>query len=71
MEGEGGERMDKIKMYSGHCIAQDCPYSFTVTYLDAGDGTYIKGLMDCKYRGLHQPDICRDCTIKKQITETP
>lgn len=59
------------KVYSGHCIAQDCEYSITVSYLDAGHGEYIKGITDCKYYGLHRPDICKDCTILKQVTDQP
>lgn len=59
------------KTYYGHCIAQDCDYSISVTYLNDGHGGYVKGLMDCKYRGLHQPEICKDCTIAQKITDNP
>lgn len=65
------KHLDKIKIYSGHCIAQNCDYSFSVTYLDAGNGNYIKGLIDCKYHGLHQPEICKECSILKKVTDTP
>ncbi len=63
--------MNVNKTYTGHCIAQDREYSFTVKYLDDGQGGYIRDLIDCTYRGLHRPEICRECSIVKKITPQP
>lgn len=59
--------MDKV--YTGHCVAQGCEYSVTVSYLPDGIGNYIKGVTECKYYGLHQPEACKNCTILSQIPD--
>ncbi len=59
------------KVYHGHCIVQDCEYSIAVDYHDAGNGNYVRGLMDCNYRRQHPATDCSQCTIVKQVSDRP
>lgn len=41
------------KLFYGYCAVQKCEYCISVTYHPDGNGGYVRGLMDCKYRRLH------------------
>lgn len=59
-----------LKNFEGHCSVNDCPKSFSVTYVEREDGMYERrDLRDCDYRGLFNPRGCVDCELLKEVKQ--
>lgn len=53
-----------LKFFEGHCIVNDKPESFSVTYVERENGLFERrDLRDCRYKGLFNPRGCVDCEL--------
>ena len=61
---------EMLMNFSGHCVVNDCPQSFSVTYVEREDGMWERrDPRDCNFRGLINPRGCKDCEILKQVKQ--
>ncbi len=59
-----------LMKFAGHCIVNDAPESFSVTYVEREDGMWERrDLRDCNYRGLFNPRGCVDCELLKSVKQ--
>lgn len=59
-----------LKLFEGHCVENDCPKSFSVTYVEREDGSYERrDLRDCDYKGLFNPCGCVNCDLLKEVKQ--
>ncbi|MDR1358161.1 MAG: hypothetical protein LBJ48_02230 [Coriobacteriales bacterium] len=57
-----------LKFFKGHCIINDKPESFSVTYVEREDGRFERrDLRDCRFKGLFNPRGCVDCALIKEV----
>ena len=56
--------------FEGYCPVNDCPKSFSVTYVERGDGLWERrDKRDCDYKGLFNPRGCVDCDLIKTVQQ--
>jgi len=59
-----------LKFFEGHCVVNDKPESFSVTYVERGDGLFERrDLRDCRFRGLFNPRGCVDCQLIREVKQ--
>jgi hypothetical protein len=59
-----------LMFFEGHCIVNDKPESFSVTYVEREDGLYERrDLRDCQFRGLFNPRGCVNCDLIKEVKQ--
>lgn len=59
--------------FEGYCPVNDCPKSFSVTYVECEDGMWERrDKRDCDYKGLFNPAGCSECdlvhSVKQRVT---
>jgi len=59
-----------LKFFAGHCVVNDKPESFSVTYVEREDGNFERrDLRDCRFKGLFNPRGCVDCDLIKEVKQ--
>lgn len=59
-----------LKNFEGYCPVNDCPKTFSVTYVEREDGMYERrDLRDCDYRGLFNPRGCVNCDLLREVKQ--
>jgi hypothetical protein len=59
-----------LKFFEGHCVVNDKPESFSVTYVERTDGLYERrDLRDCHFKGLFNPRGCVDCDLIREVKQ--
>ncbi|MDR1088497.1 MAG: hypothetical protein LBL23_04425 [Coriobacteriales bacterium] len=59
-----------LKFFEGHCPVNDKPESFSVTYVERGDGSFERrDLRDCRFKGLFNPRGCVECELIREVRQ--
>lgn len=64
---------EALKKFEGYCPVNDCPQSFSVTYVEREDGLWKRrDYRDCNFRGLFNPQGCKDkskCALLSSVKD--
>lgn len=65
---------EALKNFEGFCPVNKIPMSFSVTYVEQEDGSWVRrDYRDCQFRGLFNPQGCKDkknCELLSSVQDT-
>lgn len=59
--------MNAYRTITGYCQTQKITYSVVLNCIDAGDGSYLKGTVQCNY--VKYGGSCEQCSLRNNYPE--